>query len=75
MHAITALLSTLAALLLQQTTAMPTFFEDITARLGLRSRAEFKILAPIVVGLYVCTEPEWKGVCADLKNGPGLCSE
>ena len=75
MHSITALPLTLAALLLQQTTAMPTFVEDMTNRLGLHSRAEFKILAPIVVGIYVCTEPDWKGTCVDLKNGPGICSK
>lgn len=75
MHSITALPLTLAALLLQQTMAMPTFVEDMTDRLGLHSRAEFKILAPIVVGIYVCTEPNWKGTCVDLKNGPGICSK
>ncbi|KAI5363565.1 hypothetical protein Slin15195_G092170 [Septoria linicola] len=73
MRSIMALPLALAALLLQLAMAIPAMHEDIAARSTLESRAEAKILAPIVVGLYICTGPEWTGQCAHLKNGPAIC--
>ncbi|PPJ57984.1 hypothetical protein CBER1_11470 [Cercospora berteroae] len=65
----------IAVLLLHTTVlAFPAFsLTDVTARRGLERRKITKTLAPTVVGLYVCTDADWKGTCKDLKNGPGLC--
>ena len=76
MRSIASLPFAIAVLLLHTTAlAFPAFsLTDITARLGLERRKITKILAPTVVGLYVCTDADWKGTCKDLRNGPGLCS-
>lgn len=75
MRSIGALPLALAALLLQMAMAAPAPYEGIVARSMLEGRAEAKALAPIVVGLYICTGPQWTGTCAHLLNSPGLCSE
>ncbi|KAF2206280.1 hypothetical protein CERZMDRAFT_103531 [Cercospora zeae-maydis SCOH1-5] len=64
------------AILLLQTTALAfpaSSLEDTAARLSIEKRNINDILAPTLVGLYVCTDIDWKGTCQDLQNGPGLC--
>lgn len=69
MRSVMLLPITLLAVLLDLAIAMPT-----SDKSTLETRKETKILAPTTVGLYLCTDADWKGECEDLKRGPGLCS-
>lgn len=61
----------LAACLLHCTAAFP---DDPSSGHKVETRSLGKILAPSIVGLYLCVDADWKGQCAYLENGPGLCS-
>ncbi|KAM3413644.1 hypothetical protein BST61_g10337 [Cercospora zeina] len=75
MRSIFGLPFAIAVLLLQTTVlAFPASSpEDTETEFEIEKRKITNILAPTIVGLYVCTDADWKGTCEDLRNGPGLC--
>lgn len=72
MRSTTTLPVMLLAMLVGFAIALPT--SDAAER-SMEMKREAMIQAPTLVGLYVCTDADWKGECEDLMRGPGLCSK
>jgi hypothetical protein len=67
----------LAALLMActpYTTAFPFSWANLSESKSGFIANEVNVLAPTIVGIYFCTDADWKGHCEHLKNGPAICS-
>lgn len=71
MHKFTAILP-LAASLLHGIAALPRL---ASPEHQVDIRSVDKILAPTVVGVYVCVDADYKGQCSYLQNPPGMCGK
>ena len=66
----TRLLLSAAIGLLNTAVGLPSPTSDLA---GFAKRADNNILAPMTVGIYLCTDVDWKGQCIHLIDGTALC--